>query len=221
MAKQLVPANVEINETAGLCLQFARRVFGLKAVEPTAHAAILNLKYLHKDRNFPAGVSFPVWFEWWGQLPGDTKKIQYDHAAVMHADGKVWSSPLSGRGRAWFNSVDDLVRAFGGGMKYIGWSEDISGTRVIDAEGDKRMKEDTVRYAILGVTGGQPMSNYEQEVRYWIGRDEVEFGRYLYGLGDQYALALRKQVKKLEDKIKELESRPQEFVKVGDLYVKK
>jgi hypothetical protein len=136
--KQLIKPNIKINETAGWCLQYARRVFGRPAVEPTAWAAWQASKFKHQDRKFPSGVAVPVWFNWWGDV--GSGRYQYGHVAVRMPDGKVWSSPLTGNGRAWFNSVDDLVRAFGGGMKYVGWSEDISGARVAVNEGGTNMK---------------------------------------------------------------------------------
>lgn len=134
MARQLVPPNVAINEQAGRCLSYARRVFGAPAVESTAWEAWSKVQYRHTDRSFPIGVAFPVFFDWWGQLEGDDQKYQYGHAAVQTADGKVWSSPLTGYGRAVFASVDDLVRSFGNGMKFVGWSEDISGVKVMEGD---------------------------------------------------------------------------------------
>lgn len=128
--RQLIKPNIAINENAGWCLSYARRVFGRPVVEATAWAGWQNTKFKHKNRNFPKGVSFPVWFDWWGDVGNG--RHRYGHVAVVHTDGRVWSSPLSGHGRAWFASVDDLVRAFGGGMKYVGWSEDISGARIIE-----------------------------------------------------------------------------------------
>lgn len=132
---QLVTPNTDIAEKAGMCLSYSRRAFGAPAVEPTAWDAWTKAKYRHEDRVFPEGVAHPVWFYWKNKLPGDTVAQEYGHVAVRKADGKIWSSPLSGVGRAWFNSVDDLVRAFGGGMRYVGWSEDISKVRVIEESG--------------------------------------------------------------------------------------
>lgn len=132
--KQLVSPDLTITEAAGLCLSFSRRAFGAPVVEKTAWEGWSKAEYRHEDRDWPSGVSIPVWFDWWGQLPGDKQKFQYGHVAVLHTDGKVYSSPLSGKGRAWFASVDDLARSFGGGMKYVGWSEDISNVRVVKKE---------------------------------------------------------------------------------------
>lgn len=137
MAKQLVSPNVEISEAAGMCLQYARRVFSAPVVEATAWEGWTRSKYRHENREFPSGLAVPVWFDWWGQLPGDEQKFQYGHAAVRLSDGSVWSSPLSGKGRARFGSVDELTRAFGGGMKYVGWSEDISEVKVVEIGGEE------------------------------------------------------------------------------------
>lgn len=188
MWTQLKPFNPNINVEAGDCYMYQRMSFGLPAIEPSAWAAWENAKYKHADRNFPSGVSVPIFFDWSGTING--VYARYGHAAVMSADGKVYSSPLSGAGHAWFNSIDDLIRAFGGTMTYVGWTEDIANIRVIK---ENTMSEDAVRMGILGVTGGQPLANYEKEVKYWTGRTPDEFCKYLYGLGDYYALALRKE----------------------------
>lgn len=146
--KQLIQANVSLYEKAGLCLSYARRVFGRPAVEPTAWDAWQRCRYKHTDRNFPKGVSFPVWFDHWGDYGGGW--LQYGHVAVVHTDGRVYSSPLTGYGHVWFASVDDLVRAFeaaGANMKYVGWSEDISGGRVITKEVDMVENNETTYLA--------------------------------------------------------------------------
>jgi len=160
--EQLVEPNYVHNIKAGLCLVYSRSVFGAPAVYATAWDAWNNAKYKHTNKDFPE-ASVPVWFDWWGKLPGDKEKQQYGHTAVRDKSGKVYSSPLSGTGHAWFNSVDDLVKAFGNGMKYVGWSEDINNVRVVQEK--KEMPEiidqDTSRIlisSILGYTGvaGRP-----------------------------------------------------------------
>lgn len=140
--QQIVQPNVAINENAGWCLSYARRVFGAPVVEASAWAGWMSTEHPHEDRNWPKGVAFPVWFDWTGDV--GSGRFQYGHVAVMVADGTVWSSPLSGYGRAWFKTVDDLTRAFGGGMSYVGWSEDISDVRVI--KGGNQVYVDKAEY---------------------------------------------------------------------------
>lgn len=175
MVVQLITPNLEISEKAGMCLSYARRAFGAPVVEKTAWQGWENAKGRHADRNFPAGAAVPVWFDWWGQLPGDQQKYQYGHVAVRAADGRIWSSPLSGTGRAWFNSVDDLVRAFGGGMRYVGWSRDISGKEVIDLE--EEMAKPTAQDVsnIVGEIWGVPAN--ANNIRDYV---ELEWPQFVY-----------------------------------------
>jgi len=128
--EQLIQPNYNQTVKAGLCHKYSRLVFGIGRLYDPSWQNWLNLKYKHEDRNFP-NASVPVWFEWWGKLPGDKEKKLYGHTAVRDKSGTVYSSPLSGEGNAWFNSVDDLIKAFGNGMKYVGWSEDINNVRVV------------------------------------------------------------------------------------------
>jgi hypothetical protein len=153
MAKQLVTVRYDVSAQAGLCLWYTQEILNVPHLFSTAHEAYLATAHKHLDRNFPDGVAVPVWFSWWGQLPGDAQKYEYDHAAVRAADGRIWSSPLTGKGHAVFNSVDDLVRAFGGGMKYVGWSEDISNVKVAELQGINDMVEDTqLNFDVLSQT---------------------------------------------------------------------
>jgi hypothetical protein len=146
MAKQLITPDLTVIETTGWCLQYARRVFGAPAVESSAWEAWTNTKFKHEDRNFPQRVAFPVWFDWTGDVGNG--KYRYGHVAVRTADGRIWSSPLSGRGSAWFMTVDDLTRSFGGGMKYVGWSEDISNVKVIETGDNMSEVEEILQSAL-------------------------------------------------------------------------
>lgn len=92
------------------------------------------------------------------------------------------------------------------------------------------MKEDGVRYGILAVTGGQPFGGdnkkYDTEVKYWTGRDPVEFSRYLYGLSDHYMVDAYKQIADLKKKL-EATTGASDFIPVAEvagkptLYTKK
>jgi hypothetical protein len=204
MARQLVNPNFSIAENAGWCLSYARRVFGAPVVEWSAWQGWMMTEHPHEDRNFPAGVSVPVWFDWTGDV-GDGNILRYGHVAVRRSDGKVWSSPLSGYGAAWFNSVDDLTRAFGNGMRYVGWSEDISDVKVIELGEpmDKITKEQEqvlaqmqtgsnpgkdYNYQFTGLTLNQ--ANFEKMLQFWQGQPRPEV-------------------------------KTPEFVKISDLYIKK
>jgi hypothetical protein len=140
--KQLVQPDLAITEAAGWCLRFTERSFGVPLIYPTAWAAWQATQYKHQDRNFPDGVTVPVWFDWWGN-PGNNQGVQqYGHAAYRTPDGKIHSAPGMGTGQATFGSVDELTNYFRHGMTYVGWSEDIAGVKVISLEGDESMDEE-------------------------------------------------------------------------------
>lgn len=131
---QVKTPNLTISEKAGLCLQFAENSFNVPNLYDNAWEAWLATQYKHLDRNFPVGVAVPVWFDWSGNVMWSDKIVrfgQYGHAAVRAADGKIHSAPGEGVGSQTFNSIDELTSYFGGGMTYVGWSEDIAGVRVI------------------------------------------------------------------------------------------
>lgn len=201
MTKQLVSANVNIVEIAGWCLRYTDRAFGLKAVYGTAWEAWLATKFKHQDRNFPAGVAVPVWFDWTGDVGSGRK--QYGHAAVRTADGKIYSSPLKGTGRVWFNSVDDLAAAFGGGMKYVGWSEDLSNVKVIElGEEMPAITREQIQWHYRLIAGAEAT---EQEIRNYVGKDYYtvteEIKRFFANEGrgyNVYKLAAEKQIAELK-----------------------
>lgn len=197
--KQLIAPVVEISEVAGMCLSYARRVFGRPVVEPTAWSGWTNAKYKHEDRNFPSGVAVPVWFDWTGDVGAGRQR--YGHVAVRMPDGKVWSSPLSGTGRNWFASVDDLTRAFGNGMRYVGWSEDISNGRVVIEEEDVyKPTAAEVAGSVLRLTG---TAATQQQINYYSGRGVDVMLNDLMERNYQDKLSYSNQLVKVQEALKQ------------------
>jgi hypothetical protein len=148
--RQINQPNTSIKESAGWCLRFADRTLGVPAAYLTAWSAWEATKYKHLDRNFP-NVAVPVWFDWWGDVGSGYKR--YGHVAVRMPDGTIHSSPLTGFGRSTFISVDDLCRQFGNGMKYVGWSEDISNVRIVEVEEMVKVDLSVARILVAGIAG--------------------------------------------------------------------
>jgi len=201
--EQLIPPNYNQSVEAGLCHQYSRSVFGVDRYYDPSWQNWLNLKYKHEDRKFP-DASVPVWFDWWGKLKGDLVKKQYGHTAVRDKSGKVYSSPLSGTGHAVFNSVDDLVKAFGNGMKYVGWSEDINNVRVVQ-ENDMKITREQVMWHYRLIGGVIPS---EEEVKSYTGKDYVtvteEIKTYFAESGrgyDEYKRKTQKTISSLEAQV--------------------
>lgn len=123
--QQLVQPNLSVVGKSGWCLDYARRVFGAGVVEATAWQGWENAKYKHTD-GLP-NVSVPVWFDYWQD------GIRYGHVAVYVPGQGVYSSPWQTTyGHAVLSSVQEVERIYG--VKYVGWSEDISNVRVAIGE---------------------------------------------------------------------------------------
>lgn len=152
-------------EKAGRCLQFTQSYLGVPHLYDSAWQAYESTQFKHNDRNFPAGVAVPIWFDWTGTVlwsDGVYRTARYGHAAVHDKDGKIHSSPGIGHGQQVFNSVDELIAYFGGGMKFVAWSDDISGIRVIKEDDMSETTRDIDRilaYAVGGRNGFDGRSN--------------------------------------------------------------
>jgi uncharacterized coiled-coil protein SlyX len=115
---QLVQPNLTVTGQVGWCLAYARQVFGVPALYPTAWQAWLNTKYKHTDRNFP-NVAVPVWFSY--QTAG--------HVVVYVPNKGFYSSPYK-TGQAYYvgSSIADIELKYS--CRFVGWSEDINNVRV-------------------------------------------------------------------------------------------
>lgn len=109
----------------GWCLAVAQTMFGSNRTSPSAWSEWNKVvKFKHQDRNIPGGVYVPIWFD--GYWNGN----QVGHVAI-YKDGKIWSSPY--RSKPYtdvLGSIEEIERIYG--MKYVGWSEDIGNTRVVE-----------------------------------------------------------------------------------------
>ena len=114
---QLKKPNLAIVGFSGLCLNYARRVFGVAPKYATAWLAWKGAKYKHPTRTLP-NVAVPVWFSY--HIPG--------HVAVYVPKKGIYSTTRYGV--KVFPSISALEQ-FISGAKYVGWTEDINGVRVV------------------------------------------------------------------------------------------
>ncbi|MBT2566590.1 hypothetical protein J7I84_08800 [Arthrobacter sp. ISL-85] len=122
--QQLVEPDPDIPCKPGWCLQYVRQTFGAPAVEPTATAGWNNAKYRHQDWDFPAECAVPVWFKLATEPAG--------HVALRMADGSVYSTSDDSAVPHHHPSLQDLIAYYWRNpLTYLGWSEDISGIRVV------------------------------------------------------------------------------------------
>lgn len=128
---QTITPNPDIAAEEGMCLQYVRQTFGLPIRYGSATEAWNNSPSQHRDRTYPQGVWFPVW---WG-----LDKNANGHVALVAPDGSVYStSDLAPSPLHHHPSVADVeayYARYGMLLTYRGWTEDVAGYPVITSFG--------------------------------------------------------------------------------------
>ncbi|AYN57814.1 membrane associated protein [Arthrobacter phage Eileen] len=128
--RQLITPNPNIPAEEGMCLQYVRQTFGLPIRYGSATEAWNNSPSKHRDRNYPKGVWFPVWWALDKNING--------HVALVAPDGRVYStSNLNPNPLKVHPSVADVeayYAYYGMTLTYRGWTEDVAGYPVIAAD---------------------------------------------------------------------------------------
>jgi hypothetical protein len=131
MFTQLVKPNPNIPAEEGMCLQYVRQAFGLPLRYGSATEAWEKSTSPHRDRNFPKGVWFPVWWALDKNVNG--------HVALVAPDGRVYSTsnlnPNPVKVHPNLADVEAYYARYNMTLTYRGWSEDVAGFPVI-TEGD-------------------------------------------------------------------------------------
>jgi len=107
------------------CLQNVRQGYGIPAKWDYALLDWQN-NVQHKDQNYPAGCSVPVYFNWTGNVGGVTKN--WGHIAVRLADGRIWTDGK------YYANVSALSTNYLRGGSYLGWGELVNNVRVVTQE---------------------------------------------------------------------------------------
>ena len=124
MFTQLVEPNLNATAPAGSCLAFAQKVYNAPVMHPTAWDA-WEATTMKREGSLPP-VSVPVWFDHWGTYNG--VKGQYGHVVAWIPSRGFLSSPASGNGQQWLNTIGEVESVFN--SKYVGWSLDINTLQV-------------------------------------------------------------------------------------------
>jgi hypothetical protein len=130
MWKQLVTPQV-VNDNAGMCLRFTQSVFGAPVKYRSAWDAWNATQFKHSTDEPLPDVSVIVWMSHWGTYGDPPSYENWGHVITWFpSENKFLSSPGSGYGHQWFDSIRAVELYFNAG--YVGWSEDINGLRVAE-----------------------------------------------------------------------------------------
>jgi len=124
----------------GYCLAVVQHMFGAGWAGSTAADAWNRAEGKHTDRNLPAGVAVPIYFDHWGDYGYGYQN--YGHI-VVYKDGLFYSSPLSHKPTAdVFGSIEEIERKYR--AQYIGWAESVGPHRVLSYVIDKTSRTTSV-----------------------------------------------------------------------------
>lgn len=134
----LVPIDKGATDDAGMCLRFVQRMFG--GVVPyyykSAWIAWENTIFRHSaSEPVPDDVPSVLWFSHYGTYGSPPEYANWGHATVHVPGDAIYSSPYGGHGQVRVGTISEIERAFN--CKYVGWSEDVGGLRVIEPVPDQ------------------------------------------------------------------------------------
>lgn len=154
---QHVKPRTNVLDGPGWCLRHTQSVYGLTGA-PFWHASAWKAweatEHKHKSRTMP-NASVPVWFSHYGTYGAPARYDNWGHV-VSYVPGRgflsspAWVRPGQTVGQQWFDSIEAVERTFN--AKFVGWSEDLNGTRIISGAGGSGS----------GSTGGLTVSEYKK-----------------------------------------------------------
>lgn len=130
MFKQTISPNPNISCSPGWCLEYVRRTFGLGVVNPTAISAWNASTKKHRDMSFP-NAWVPLWFTVAGVPAG--------HVVLRAPDGRIYSTSDNTNTPHVHPNLTDLLNyyaRYGKPLTYLGWTEDVQGTPVVQYVAD-------------------------------------------------------------------------------------
>lgn len=147
----------------GWCLAYVQTAFGAGWSGSSAWDGWANrTQGRHADGKIPTDVYVPIWFDgWWNGG-------RYGHVAIIYINSKtgavrIWTSPYTNKPYAdVLTSIPEVERIYG--MKYVGWSEFVGSTRVIEyvqpVQNITREQLNQLFHELLERDPDQPAINY-------------------------------------------------------------
>lgn len=244
MMKQVYTPNVGLKglHYAGLCLQWVDDAGSSPKRSDTAKIAYQNEANVGRIRlsQLPDGVWVPVFFSFskgsFTYPSGNTVYFKDAwHVALARRTGntmQIYDSEVARGAKQPYPALEAVEAWFAVyGAKYVGWSTHCDGREYAKEEDMRKMTRNELMWNYRMLSGGEPS---EKEVDSWMKAIEngaeydyvnEEMKRYYSDSGrgfPQYKKSSEDKIKKLEQRIKELEaSNSGEFIKVSDLYIKK
>lgn len=125
MYRQLVTPDLSVQEAAGHSLAHVQKAFNAPVQHFIAWNSWISCEYTHGALTELPNAYVPVWF--YTTFDGDDAPL--GHVMIWDpVSEKLWGTPRSGFGKNWY-AMEDVVN---NKTRYVGWSEDINGLRVVE-----------------------------------------------------------------------------------------
>lgn len=137
---QLIQPDLTVVAPAGMCLNYAQKVYHVPHKYDSAWANWEASPTKHTDA-IPTDVAVPCWFSYSARIAGIYKN--WGHVVVSVPGKGFYSSPYADRiGFDVLKSIAEIERKYsiGGTVKYVGWTEDIADVKVVEGDDMKANK---------------------------------------------------------------------------------
>ena len=204
MYKNTRQPNLTISGASGWCLSFTQDVWGTPHLYPKAIDA-WNASGASNHPNEQPPIEVKTIAYWTYKDPTDG--IQYGHIATNVPGQGVYTSPFNrSYGYEWYGSIQsmsDRIKRIDPNSKYLGWSESLSGIKLV-IKGDEMITDDDDHFIWLNGAG----TTIEDK-----GFDRAYFSNYLVGrktydvlkamLGSPEAKAKAQRIADMQTKLNE------------------
>lgn len=187
--KQLRSPDLGMTDYSGWCLRLVLHAYGFNTGAEFARQEWDRNPTKHTDP-LPSDVAVPVFYSWTGTIDGITR--DWGDVAIYVPGRGVFGTPQRGAGNSnrWDSSVEARRAWLGGGAQYLGWTEQLNYTPLIQitsaqsAGGSQVFNNDQeVQEAYLMLRGNPGTA---EERAGWIGQSKQRFFQIAKGEADDY-----------------------------------
>lgn len=129
--QQLRAPNLNTTDIPGWCLRLVLHSFGFNSGAQFARAEWDRNTTKHTD-DLPTDVAVPIFYSWYGTIDGETR--DWGDVAIYVPGRGVFGTPMRGGvNNRWDASIAARRVAIGNNATYLGWTESLNGTQLIQA----------------------------------------------------------------------------------------
>ena len=212
--KQLRSPDLGTTDFSGWCLRLVLHAYGFNTGAEFARQEWDRNPTKHSDP-LPSDVAVPVFYSWYGTIDGVTR--DWGDVAIYVPGRGVFGTPQRGAGNSnrWDSSVEARRAWLGGGAQYLGWTEQLNSTALIQltsaqsAGGSQVFNSDEEIQEAYLLLRGDPGTAGERAG--WMGQPKQRFFQIGKGEADDYRRerdSLRSQLASVQQALANEQAKP-------------